>query len=205
MIESAYEKSAQQIRNCIDFFDKKFFNKIRLTSDYWIAGGCIRDYMSRSSISDVDFFFTKESDFEHVKSFFLADNAKVLFENENALKLETMTGKVDLVKRFYENPKESISSFDFTVCCAAIDNNKTFYCHDDFFIDLAAKSLQINKLPFPLSTLQRLQKYNKKGFSACNGTLLTIAKALSTLDLTDKNQNVLEFYPDGSLRFVRID
>ena len=42
-------------------------------------------------------------------------------------------------------------------------------------MDLAKRSLVINSLPYPLSTVQRMQKYIKKGYTICNGGLLEIA------------------------------
>jgi hypothetical protein len=113
--------------------------------------------------------------------------------------------KIQLVgQHFFTSPQETISMFDFTVCCAAVDKNQ-LYTHETFFMDLAGRKLVINRLPFPLSTMQRMQRYIKKGYTICNGGLLEIAEAIQEIDLTDPNANTLEFYPDGTPRFMRID
>jgi hypothetical protein len=57
----------------------------------------------------------------------------------------------------------------------------------------------------PLGSLKRLQKYIQKGYEACNGSILTIAKRLSVVDYSDPNQNDIEFYPDGNVKIILFD
>ena len=70
---------------------------------------------------------------------------------------------------------------------------------------MAKKALIINKLPYPLATLKRLQKYINKGFSICDGGLLEIAKKINEMDFGDPLQNSFEFYGDGKTKIIKFD
>ena len=97
-----------------------------------------------------------------------------------------------------------IDDFDFVHCCAMItmDGIKV---HPLFYKSIATKHIMVNSLKYPLNSLERLQKYIQKGYVACNGTFLTLAKALKEVDFENKDQNRLEFYPDGTPRFLGVD
>ncbi len=189
---------------CIDWF-KPILDAI---PQGWIAGGAVRDYFARvKSDSDIDVFFaSNEAQQSQAASLESAlSGSKKVYDNETATGFVWRSQVVQLIKRHYfASPAETIKAFDFTVCCAAVDLNGV-YVHEHFFEDLAGRRLAINSLPFPLSTLQRLQKYVQKGFLACNGTLLELSKAIQGLDLDNPNENVLSFYPNGSPRFARYD
>ena len=177
-----------------------------LVSPGWIAGGAIRDHFASQQIeSDIDVFFKSQQDYQATIDK-LADSRMVQQKYiHKELSCFAWRGvDVQLIgTHFFEGPKETAESFDFTVCCCALDATD-IYMHEHFMEDLAARRLAVNKLPFPLSTLERLQKYSKKGFTACNGTLLEIAKAIKGVDLDDK-KNTLSFYANGSPRFTRFD
>ena len=176
----------------------------------WIAGGALRDhFMQGYPGSDIDLFFPDGENWSIAKEWYLdkARKSKIVYENSNTLKLyvKKFRKQIDLVKRFFPSPQATIAEFDFTVCCVAMDYEKVYH-HDRFFIDLAARKLVINKLPYPISTLQRLQKYFGKGFRICNGGIIEIAKAIQKLSDEDIAKNHIEFYPDKRVRrIVRID
>lgn len=184
----------------------RFAVLLGLVTPGWIAGGAIRDHFASQSIeSDIDVFFKSHDDYKAVIDKLVNDRRverKYIHKELACFKWRSVD--VQLVgTHFFPSPKETMESFDFTVCCCALDSSE-IYMHEHFMEDLAARRLAINKLPFPLSTLERLQKYSKKGFTACNGTLLEVAKALKSVDFEDK-ANALSFYPNGDPRFVRFD
>jgi hypothetical protein len=74
-----------------------------------------------------------------------------------------------------------------------------------FYEGIATKHLRINRLDFPLSSLERMQKYIKKGYTACNGTLLTLTRELQKVNLDNPQENTLTFYSDGTPRFLGVD
>jgi hypothetical protein len=208
----------KHIEECIKYFDRIFFSQLvvpiegdnsdvkPIDATCWIAGGALRDYFSVGyPQSDIDVFFPNQDEFEKVKNCLLVKTqCEISFENEKICVFNIDKRRFELVKVFFPNPQATIQEFDFTVCCCAVDKVDV-YMHEDFYADLAKRRLVINKLPFPLSTLQRLQKYIRKGYSICNGGLLDISKGIAGIDLTNPAVNTFEFYSDGSPRFVRFD
>lgn len=197
----------KQIDDAISYFNWLILDEFQ-DIKCWIAGGAVRDYFSYGKPkSDIDIFFPNQEEFDKADSKLFSNiENKLLKSSENAKLFKHKHGLIHIIqKHFYETPNDIINSFDFTVCCAAIGKDCGLIYHETFFIDLARRKLVINSLPFPLSSLQRLQKYIKKGFWICNGGLLELSKALKNIDFEDKNQNILEFYPDGTPKFNRID
>jgi hypothetical protein len=127
----------------------------------------------------------------------------IYFESKNVVKINYKGYKFDLVKKLFNNPQECIDAFDFTICCVAVDKNKT-YINKTFFMDLAKRALVINTIPYPLSTLWRMQKYIKKGHTICQNGLMKIAIAVGELELhakeADKEQaeEIEELYESGT-------
>lgn len=220
-------KQLKQIQQCVDFFCWKILDDLLAFSgkpandpfaeegneaetglsgiECWIAGGAVRDYFMgiRQFKTDIDLFFPDETEFLKADIFFI-EKGKELRETRNSKSFLYKSNRYDLVKKFFSSPDETIKAFDFTVCCAAVDR-KRLYLHDSFFIDLSSRKLVINTLPYPLSTLQRMQKYIRKGFSICNGGILEIANAIRELDQEEMEAKHIESYPDGTKRFVGID
>jgi hypothetical protein len=174
----------------------------------WIAGGSLRDFFSRMPLtSDVDLFFASDAERQEAARRLSASGvAKPLYDHSHVQCFMFKNRHVQLIKKhFFAGPEETISQFDFTVCCVAMSSSGELFHHENFFEDLAGRRLAINQLPFPLSTLERLQKYVAKGFVACNGTLMEIAKGIQAIDLNNPNENTLTFYPGGGVRFARFD
>lgn len=193
---------AETQQACIDWFKPI----LEAVNGGWVAGGALRDYFAKSAnYSDIDVFFINEDAYNQARKKLKQLNAfKVMYSHKTLAAFKWRTKTIQLIgTHFFQDPAETISNFDFTVCCAAVDLQKVYH-HEHFFEDLACKRLAINSLPFPLATLERLQKYAKKGYTACNGTLLTLTKAISQVDLEDK-KNTLAFYADGTERFIRFD
>lgn len=191
-----------QFDNCVKYFNRVILDELAPICIAWVAGGCVRDYFSIGKLSsDIDLYFTCEEDFQKAKKYFLetttrsveevVDDVKTIktfpkkkaiktFENDNVVKVKYAGREFDLVRKFFASPELTIEEFDFTVCCAAVTSKKV-YTHNTFFIDLAKRQLMINKLPFPLSTMWRMQKYIQKGFYMCSGEMLKLSKAIGEL------------------------
>lgn len=210
VVRDAQPTSYPQFHGCVSFFTNLFFKHL-VDVNVWIAGGCLRDWFETGKLteSDIDFFSNTRTDL--CKTLLMLRKqykARILYSTKRVLKLWCTIGKnnirIDLIKILFDTPENTIDQFDFTVCCFAVDRNRVTY-HPSAPFDLLHKRLVINNLPYPVSTLQRMQKYLKKGFWICNGGMLEIAKAMGSIDFTDPQQNVIEMYPDGSPRFVRVD
>lgn len=201
-------------------YQKLFFDELPegIRTEVFVAGGAIRDYLSNSEVKDIDLFTTsKEVEDELLK--FFKEKGKLI--NENTL-LANYTYKdkwFQVIKgKHYNSPISLIESFDFTITQAVVfvemelipeENikkfNTEFEAGENFFQDTLAKHLRVHKITFPLSTLERMQKYIQKGYEACNGTLLEVAKSLKEVDFDNNDQNTLLFYPNGGARFFGVD
>ena len=172
----------------------------------WVAGGAVRDFFAcEDTESDIDLFFRNRNALDlTIKNLESVSGLRKLYDNDAVIAFKWRNKVVQLIKQhFFASAKETIEHFDFTVCSCAVDLNGV-YVHDMFFQDLAGRRLAINSLPFPLATLERLQKYIEKGYKACNGTLLEIANGIKETNL-NSNANALAFYPNGTPRFLRYD
>jgi len=206
MITYEYEKSPEQIRQALDYFRHQFFD--RLPSRCWIAGGAVRDWFATGVVrKDVDVFTPDDDAMADVRRLIEQGplKGKVIYETSTVTGYATEAGKIEIVKMHFPTPEATIEQFDFTVVCAVVDAERRLVVHDTFFIDLSGRRLVINALPFPFSTLERMQKMIKLGYTACNGTLLRMIEGVRAVDLRDPQMNQLEFYRDGSPRFRRID
>jgi hypothetical protein len=201
-------------------YKKLFFDELpeQIAQDVFIGGGAIRDYLSGSEVKDIDVFTANKEAEEKLLAFF-KEKGKLI--NENTL-LANYTYKdrwFQVIKgKHYNTGYELIDSFDFTICQAALgveielypeQNRKDLVVHflsaDNFFQDTLAKHLRVHKITYPLSTLERMQKYIQKGYTACNGTLLEVAKSMKDVDFENKDENTLVFYPNGGFRFFGVD
>ncbi len=85
----------------------------------------------------------------------------------NPVRIENMVG--------YGTIDEVLASFDFTIIKAAIDlADLQTYTHEDFAFDNSVKELIIENIHCPISTMGRVVKYTKKGFSCPNKELLKL-------------------------------
>lgn len=220
-----------QFENCVKYFSKQILDELKDVCITWVGGGCVRDYFSVGKLtSDIDLYFTCEEDYLKCKKYFVElttvtvskeedgktivtkfpkQKAKVIFENDNVTKIIYKGRPFDLVRKYFPSASETIKEFDFTVCCAAVDIHNV-YTHETFFIDLAKRQLMINKLPFPLSTMWRMQKYIQKGYYMCSGEMLKLSKAIGELQTNTKEgeENAIELQPmsEGNTpRFLTFD
>jgi len=150
------------------FLEKAVFETLKSggldVSKYAIAGGAIRDYLTGDKIKDID-IFCQDKESEEVLLKYLQEKYILLNEN-NLLGNFTVNDRwIQVIKGKYGDlsTDDLIKSFDFTICGAMMRGNGEFKFLPTFFQDCLAKHLRINGIPFPLSTLERMQKYIKKG------------------------------------------
>lgn len=164
------------IKQCVNYFHNLIIDELQsIKINCWVGGGSVKSYLASEPIYDIDVFFATKDDYNKVYSYLINDKQYfVIFESDNATKIQFGRKKVDLIcQSFYPSATDCIQQYDFTIVMAAIDSGGLVY-HKDFFIDLAKKSLVINTISNPLSTLKRLQKYIKRGYTASNQTLADI-------------------------------
>ncbi|HSH24582.1 MAG TPA: hypothetical protein VLA13_03485 [Massilibacterium sp.] len=166
---------------------KKYFNELILDdlSNYkvWIAGGAIRSWFANERRSDIDLFFPSEDDRNKAKEFLKGTGGESIFENENVEKIKYEGQVFDFCKPLFDTPEDTINNFDFTVSMFACDG-KDMYVGENSFMDLASKRICINRCPFPMSSLSRLQKYIRKGYWICSEEMVKFTAILQGVDLT---------------------
>lgn len=172
----------------------------------WIGGGAVRDYFLYNKItSDIDLYFPNQEHYDAAKEWII--NNAIPFSNspaseyyqiekekgivvranlKNSLKIKYKNIDLDLVKMFRSNEIETIKSFDMTICAAAVSNEGVFMAND-FLLDLASKQIHFQSLHNPFSTLVRLQKYIKKGFSVSYNELHKLAYEIKTIPIAEIN------------------
>ena len=172
----------------IVYFNNLILGELRKNGiNAWIAGGVLRDYFSDKPLkSDCDIFFPSLSEFDKAKSYLLSKGAKVIWESENGMKVTYKGNTFDLVKIFRPNPLETISRFDFTISMFATDGKDVFYGNNSIK-DLQDRKLVIYTIINPLSTLKRVLKHYKKGFTMSADETKKLYASLNSLpyDETD--------------------
>jgi hypothetical protein len=131
----------------------------------WIAGGVLRDYFTEKPLkSDCDIFFPNVTEFDKAKKYLQSKGAKTIWESDNGMKVTYKGNTYDLIKIFAKNPMDTIARFDFTISMLATDGNDVYYGNNSLK-DLQDRKLVINTIVNPLSTLKRVLKHYKKGFT----------------------------------------
>jgi len=151
----------------------------------WIAGGALRDYFLNKPLkSDCDIFFPSISEFNKAKNYLISKGAKIIWESENGMKVTYKGNTFDLIKIFMLNPMATISRFDFTVSMLATDG-KDIYLGDRSLKDLQDRKLVINTIVNPLSTLKRVLKHYRKGFTMSAEETKKLYTSLNNLPYDD--------------------
>ena len=170
------------------YFNNLILGELRKNGiNAWIAGGVLRDYFSDKPLkSDCDIFFPSLTEFNKAKNHFMSNGGKVIWESENGMKVTYKGNTFDLVKIFRPNPLETISRFDFTISMFATDGKDVYYGNNSLK-DLQDRKLVINAIINPLSTLKRVLKHYKKGFTMSADETKKLYASLNSLpyDETD--------------------
>ena len=136
---------------------------------------------------------------------------RLLYENDNAKAyVHKETGiRLELISKIYGTAEQIISQFDFSITKFAyykaevedetgaeveekpFENDSKVETHieyrviydDKFFEHLHLKRLVIDdKIPFPMSTFERMLRYAKYGYFPCRETKLKLIRALNELN-----------------------
>ena len=170
----------------IVYFNNLILGELRKNGiESWIAGGVLRDYFSNKPLkSDCDIFFPNIEEFNKAKSYLASKGAKTIWESENGMKVNYKGNTFDLVKIFMPNPLATISRFDFTISMFATDGKEVYYGNNTLK-DLQDRKLVINTVVNPLSTLKRVLKHYKKGFTMSAEETKKLYESLNSLPYDD--------------------
>jgi hypothetical protein len=168
------------------YFNNLILGELRKNGiESWIAGGVLRDYfLDKPLKSDCDIFFPNIEEFNKAKAYLTSKGAKIIWESENGMKVTYKGNTFDLVKIFAPNPLATIGRFDFTISMLATDGKQVFYGNNTLK-DLQDRKLVINTIVNPLSTLKRVLKHYKKGFTMSAEETKKLYEALNSMPYDD--------------------
>lgn len=190
------------IGEAIDKSDR--FKKKKSKPSIYIAGGCFSSLLAGRKVKDIDVFTNKQ---DAVIEALKDAGIEPTFKNDWVFNFKIGKFTVQVIRAYeYNDPVKLIESFDFTIVCAAYDG-ESLYVDERFFIDNAQRRLVIKALPKPLSTMQRMMKYASRGYRVCPRGLAELAKAVNKMEIDWDNpdDNKIEFYPDGTPKFLGLD
>ena len=164
----------------------------------WIAGGALRRTLIGQKLdADIDYFFKNKEQMEQFCSEMeylnfvessRTDNCITFLgrpvigedtyndryiENKEQIKVQA------IIIGYYDKLEDVLDSFDFTITQFGYDG-KELVCGEYSLWDLARRRLAIHRLTYGVSTLRRLIKYSRQGFTACGGVLADLLQ--KTLD-----------------------
>ncbi len=181
-------------------------------NNFFIAGGCIPSMMLNEFVNDFDIYFTNEATALKIRAYY--ENTilpgsnthpsysvkidfpftKVTYEEEvkkNSFlplfispQAITLTDKVQLITKFYGEPKDVVENFDWAHLKSYFKYPKLFI-HDSTYRLINEKELIYTGSKYPLSSFLRTRKYIKKGWTISAKESLKIALEMAKYDLTD--------------------
>lgn len=151
----------------------------------WVAGGSVRRLFARTAMdSDFDFFFANA---DQVSVFALAIEATgALLKSKNDKNSTWIVPaseagpemRVQAVTiAYFESMQKVIESFDFTICQFAYDGSQ-FEVGEFSLWDVARKRIVPARITFGVSSLRRLLKYGRQGYTICGGALADIMQQI---------------------------
>jgi len=170
------------------------FNRAKEIGGVFLCGGALTSIFTNTKVNDFDLYFKSQVSFDLLDSFFRS-KYNCVYKTDNAntyefsLRSKADKIKVQLIKKskvFNKSIEAVLGVFDFSVCQAGFDFEKSvFVTHDNFIYDLSKRELVFNKdSTAPLNTLIRIKKYLARGFSMSPKEMVRLALVINSLDLT---------------------
>lgn len=182
-----------------------------------IAGGFIRETISKGIVSDIDLFGKSKEVLELAALNLSASRKGRKIETDNAFTVLSPPRKpVQFIIRWlFDDPEKCCNSFDFTVCQAAIWFEKEDFeigewksvVSENFYHDLAAKRLVYtcpDRVEDAGGSMLRVIKFIKRGYDISPESLsVVISRLISKIDFTrDIDEKEVGFIIAGLLREV---
>lgn len=163
----------------------------------WIGGGAIRRTIQREALeSDFDFFFASEGQFKTFVENIKLRGGEQLFETPTNITFlvpsegDEPTLKVQAIRAGYHPTLEAmLATFDFSLCQCGYDGTD-LVLGDWTLYDLARKRLIPGRISFGVSSLRRMLKYTRQGYTVCSGGLSDFLQQIAD-DPKIINQNVV--------------
>lgn len=138
----------------------------------WLCGGAVRRFISGVELdSDYDLFFASEEQMEKTIQHIKDKKGKKISENDFNTTYLFKGLKVQLIHiSYYNSIDDVLDSFDFSLCKFGYDG-KSITVGDWTLWDVARKKLVPENITYATSTLRRIIKYTRQGFTICGGGL----------------------------------
>lgn len=199
----------KKINEWLESIDDELLRK-DISKNIIVTGGCIASMLLREKVNDYDVYFrTKElservfkyykgkTDLHETDKPYVPDEIDIdcLEDEDDTKKYEpvfftknaiTLTGKMQIVMRFYGDPDEIHDNFDFVHCMNYWDskNGKTILRREALEALLTRELMYVGSL-FPLCSIIRTRKFIQRGWTINAGQYVKMAMQLNELDLTD--------------------
>lgn len=160
---------------CLRRAPKKLLNIMQQapSPELFIAGGYIRSVISGEPVNDIDLFCPTKKKAEHYAELLAGGLDREKFETDNAITLPGTPAIQFITRWVFPGFTELLSSFDFTIACAAIwwqggfEGEWRSACHEDYYRDLAARRLAYLKPTReeePGGSMLRVLKFYQRGY-----------------------------------------
>lgn len=151
-----------------------------------IAGGTITSLFTNNEINDIDVYARSEDDALAFVEEVWNDSIHIVSNTKKALQFMYGDTNVQLIHfKYFDNPKDIFETFDYTVCMGLFDfATEGFILHPDFLKHNSQRIIKFNSdTAFPIVSLLRVQKYEKKGYKISKPEFIRIILTCMNLDI----------------------
>jgi hypothetical protein len=152
----------------------------------YIAGGTITSIFCNREINDVDVYFRDEESILGFLSEIWDGGRYIVSHTKKATQL--VYGDINLQAihfQYFNSPEEIFSTFDFTTCMGCFDfETEQFILHPEFLKHNSQRILKFNsETAYPIVSLLRVQKYEKKGYSISKPEFIRIILTCMNMEI----------------------
>lgn len=156
----------------------------------FVAGGAVLSKITKQPISDYDIYPKSRNNIPSIIQYLLDDSCFVVNVSNRAITLKSnniinKNGERAIIQVMtfddFNTAEKIFSKFDFSVCMVAYDfDNKTYHFGDNFWKDVASRSITFNPgTAYPLASMIRVHKYKEKGYNIGISQMTKIGVAVS--------------------------
>lgn len=187
-------KELQPKFKCISLFDNTSVCKFLKENKIILLGGSILSLLKKTTVNDYDLYIKGDISVDDLKNkikiynqnnkyklTFMYESKNSLSYNVNGLILQFIT----LEHLMHKNAKQIFDFIDFSICKCAYDFELEKFIFESEFI----KSYNNNSIVFnpntlyPISSLLRVEKYERKGYEFPTREMLKICFAINNLQI----------------------
>ena len=153
-----------------------------LKSQAFIAGGCIPTMLMDGFVNDFDFYFTSKEAADRVLAYYTKQSTALIKDKKAKYRVKLITenainlsDKVQLITKYYGAPADVVDKFDWKHIKSYYTYQDGLCLNKDVYQLCMEQELIYTGSDYPLSSLLRLKKYLKNGWTVSNTTITHIA------------------------------